>query len=159
MGKFKTLLAYEIAEQLSKVVLRSIKIAAQTVPSGKGYCLSETTSNFIKSLDVIPNPTDDTLVRIVVPSYVRYIESGRPAHAPKVPVKALINWANAKRIPADNATIFAIREAIYRDGIAPRPMLEAIDQAAHQAIQEFKPNITKALISKIKEQIKSWFNH
>lgn len=157
MGSIHDYLAAEIAEQLASAVLQAVKAAACSVPSGKGYYLDENTSNFVKSLEVVPNPTDGPLVQVLIPSYIQFIESGRRPHATKVPVSVLIEWANRKGIDSDNSTIFAIRQAIFRDGIDPRPMFEAIDAAAHDAVQGFRPSIAKALVSKLRSSIKEWF--
>lgn len=157
MKSLRDLLALEIAEQLAGVVLQAVKAAACSVPSGKGYYLNEATSNFVKSLDVVPNPTDEALVQVLIPSYIKYIESGRAPHVTKVPVRALVEWVNEKHLPTDNSFIFAVRQAIWRDGIAPRPMFEAIDDATHQAINGFKPKMAKALVQHIGKSIVSWF--
>lgn len=60
--------------------------------------------------------------------YLEYIERGRRPKETKVPVSALIEWAKRKGIPTDNQTIYAIRNAIWRDGIPARPILHIMDK-------------------------------
>lgn len=60
--------------------------------------------------------------------YAEYIESGRKPHARKVPIDALREWAKEKGISTDNNVLYAIREAIYRDGISPRPIFSVFEE-------------------------------
>ena len=77
-------------------------------------------SILIKSIEVIA--TDD----IMANDYIQYIESGRRKGAKLPPLEPIIKWAKRHGIPSDNGTIWAIRKAISRDGIRPRPIFEHV---------------------------------
>lgn len=80
--------------------------------------------------------TDIPYFKIIVNEYVDYIEAGRKPKARKVPIDALRDWARRKGIPSDNSTLYAIQQAIYRDGIAPRPVMKIFYDLLEREWQE-----------------------
>lgn len=90
-------------------------------------------SDIYKNLLVKATNDGDLVFDIMLNDYLKYIESGRRAGAKFPPVEPIVRWARARGIPTDNSTIFLIRRAIARDGIAPRPFMvyvfEEIDQS------------------------------
>lgn len=104
---------------------------------------------------------DDTEVNTTFPNilfnyndYAQYIESGRKPHARKVPVEALREWARVKGIPTDNNVLYAIREAIYRDGISPRPILSIFSESLDK---EWDKTYAEYLYLTITEQLEKYF--
>lgn len=83
-------------------------------------------SNLIKSLEVIATDDGDLVFDIMMNDYIQYIESGRRKGAKMPPVEPIVKWAKRHGIPSDNSTIWAIRKAISRDGIRPRPIFEHV---------------------------------
>lgn len=60
-------------------------------------------------------------------NYVEYIEKGRtPGKMP--PISALREWAIARNIPGNNSTLYAIANAIKRDGYKGRPILATLER-------------------------------
>lgn len=66
---------------------------------------------------------DSDLFNLMYNDYLQYIESGRKPFAKKVPIKALIKWGRERGLN-DNRTLYAIRESIYKRGIAARQILD-----------------------------------
>lgn len=87
-------------------------------------------SNVFNQIESNSNGKD--MIRLYVNSYIDYIESGRRARAKRVPIKDLKDWAIRKNIPTDNKTLYSIQQAIYRDGIKPRPIIEVFYQMASE---------------------------
>ena len=83
-------------------------------------------SNLIKSLEVIATDDGDLVFDVMMNDYIQYIESGRRKGAKMPPVEPIVKWAKRHGIPSDNGTIWAIRKAISRDGIRPRPIFEHV---------------------------------
>ena len=90
-------------------------------------------SDIYKNLLVKATNDGDPVFDIMLNDYLTYIESGRRAGAKFPPVAPIVAWAKKRGIPTDNSTIYLIRRAISRDGIAPRPFMvyafEEIDQS------------------------------
>lgn len=83
-------------------------------------------SNLIKSIEVIATDDGDLVFDVMANDYIQYIESGRRKGAKLPPPEPIIKWAKRHGIPSDNSTIWAIRKAISRDGIKPRPIFEHV---------------------------------
>lgn len=83
-------------------------------------------SNLIKSIEVIATDDGDLVFDVMANDYIQYIESGRRKGAKLPPPEPIIKWAKRHGIPSDNSTIWAIRKAISRDGIRPRPIFEHV---------------------------------
>lgn len=97
----------------------------------------------------------DNIFILYYNDYLEWIESGRKKKARKVPVKALVEWAIERRIDTDNETIYAIREAIYRDGIPPRPILSPFSDELDKQWEEWSEKIFEA----ISERLITYFNN
>lgn len=82
-------------------------------------------SNLAKSLKHNLIMNDDPVVEIWVNDYIEYIERGRHIHhSPKVPIDALADWVVRKlHKQPTNQLLFAIQQAIYDQGIRPRPII------------------------------------
>lgn len=65
----------------------------------------------------------DIIAELLVNDYIQYIESGRRKGAKFPPVAPIVKWCRKNGIPTDNSTVFLIRRAISRDGIAARPIM------------------------------------
>jgi hypothetical protein len=85
-----------------------------------------TDSDIYREIDVIATHDGDLVFDFMLNNYLKYIESGRRAGAKMPPVKPIEDWARKHGIPTDNSTIFLIRRAISRDGIASRPIMDYV---------------------------------
>jgi hypothetical protein len=83
-------------------------------------------SNLIKSIEVIATDDGDLVFDVMANDYIQYIESGRRKGAKLPPPEPIIKWAKRHGISTNNSTIWAIRKAISRDGIRPRPIFEHV---------------------------------
>lgn len=83
-------------------------------------------SDVYKQLTLNARHDGDLVFDLMVNDYIKYIESGRRAGAKFPPVEPIVKWAKKKGLPTDNSTIYLIRRAISRDGIAPRPIMEFV---------------------------------
>ena len=83
-------------------------------------------SDIYKSLQVKATNDGDLVFDIMLNDYLTFIESGRRKGAKFPPVEPIVKWARQHGIPTDNSTIFLIRRAISRDGIAPRPIMAVV---------------------------------
>lgn len=123
-----------------------------------------TDSDIYNSLSVVATHDGDLVFDLLINNYINGldtkpfgIEPGRRAGAKMPPVKPIEEWAKKHGIPTDNSTIWAIRKAISRDGISPRPILKYV-------FMEFDKYWEKGggwadeLFNKIMEQIDNFFN-
>lgn len=83
-------------------------------------------SDIYNALEVNATNDGDLVFDILLNDYIAYIESGRRKGAKMPPVEPIVRWARKHGIPTDNSTIFLIRRAISRDGIAPRPFMDKV---------------------------------
>ena len=103
------------------------------------------------------NVEDIELVSILVNDYIKYIESGRkPGSFP--PVSVIAKWAAEKGITTDNSVVWAICQSIYRDGIAPRPIVDGKGGFWEQIDQEWD-NWSSKIFEAITEQIDNEFDN
>lgn len=108
-----------------------------------------TGSDIYKNLQVITKNDGDLVFDILLNDYLTYIESGRRKGAKMPPVEPIVKWARSRGIPTDNSTIYLIRRAISRDGIAPRPfmatVMEQIDLNMENLYDKIFDEITKLI--------------
>lgn len=108
-----------------------------------------TGSGIYKNLQVIAKNDGDLVFDILLNDYLTYIESGRRKGAKMPPVEPIVRWARSRGIPTDNSTIYLIRRAISRDGIAPRPfmatVMEQIDLNMENLYDKIFDEITKLI--------------
>lgn len=106
-------------------------------------------SDIYKNLKVITKNDGDLVFDILLNDYLTYIESGRRKGAKMPPVEPIVRWARSRGIPTDNSTIYLIRRAISRDGIAPRPfmatVMEQIDLNMENLYDKIFDEITKLI--------------
>lgn len=100
---------------------------------------------------------DLELVNILVNDYIQYIESGRkPGSFP--PVSVIAKWAAEKGITTDNRIVWAICQSIYRDGIAPRPLIDANGGFWEQIDREWD-NWSAKIFEALTEQLDNEFDN
>lgn len=112
-------------------------------------------SGIYRTLSVRATNDGDLILDIVLNDYIQYIESGRRKGAKFPPVEPIVRWCKERGIPTDNSTIFLIRRAISRDGIAARPiMAKVFDELDRSWENEWSDR----LFDIIMEQINKFFN-
>lgn len=82
-------------------------------------------------------------------NYINYLETGRKPMTGKQPtIDALREWALSKKLPADNATLYAISHAIWRDGIEAKPILATLEKHVDEYMQtEFMDKLLDAIMN------------
>ena len=112
-------------------------------------------SDIYRTLSVRATNDGDLVMDIVLNDYIQYIESGRRKGAKFPPVEPIVRWCKEKGIPSDNSTIFLIRRAIARDGIAPRPIMAKVFDELDRA---WDNEWSDRLFDIIMETINKFFN-
>lgn len=112
-------------------------------------------SDIYRTLSVRATNDGDLVLDIVLNDYIQYIESGRRKGAKFPPVEPIVRWCKEKGIPSDNSTIFLIRRAIARDGIAPRPIMAKVFDELDRA---WDSEWSDKLFDIIMETINKFFN-
>lgn len=94
---------------------------------------------------------DNVVIEVLFNNYIDYIEKGRrPGKMP--PVSALKEWAQSRGIPTDNGTLYAIANAIKRDGIEGRPILATLEQRIEDSFEnDWADKLFDAMISELNE--------
>ena len=114
---------------INKIVMEFTKDIIKLVHAamdGKDLDNNKSSSDIYKNLQVNATNDGDLVFDIILNDYLKFIESGRRKGADMPPVEAIVEWAKKHGIPTDNGTIYLIRRAISRDGIAPRPFMDKV---------------------------------
>ena len=115
--------------EISKIVMeftKDIMKLVNAVMEGQDLASNKSSSDIYKNLQVKATNDGDLVFDIILNDYLKFIESGRRKGADMPPVKPIVEWAKKHGIPTDNGTIYLIRRAISRDGIAPRPFMDKV---------------------------------
>ena len=137
--------------EISKIVMEFSKDIMDIV---RVVMESNIGSDSYKNLKVIAKNDGDLVFDILLNDYITYIESGRRKGADMPPVEPIVRWARSRGIPTDNSTIFLIRRAISRDGIAPRPFMATV----MEQIDLNMPNWYDKIFDEITKLINDFFN-
>lgn len=142
----------KIAKQLSALLQEAVRVAIMSVPGKRGNSFSPS-CNIVKSTTVEVDLSSGLIINILVPDYIKYIESGRPAHVSKVPISALNDWAIEHGIPNDNSTLYAIQQSIYNNGIAPRPIYDYINKAIDDTLDKWIPSFESEIVEYFNDRL------
>ena len=143
---------------ISKIVTEFTKDIMQLVHAvmeGQDLDNNKSSSDIYKNLQVKATNDGDLVFDIILNDYLTFIESGRRKGADMPPVEAIVEWARSRGIPTDNSTIFLIRRAISRDGIAPRPFM---DKVFADIDDVWDKNWADELFDEIMRMINDFFN-
>lgn len=119
--------------KISKALLKELELATEKILAQ--YKLYD--SELSRSIEY--QYRNDSFV-MLANDYFQYVASGRPPRARKIPVEDLIKWMKRKGIAPSkgdyNATAFAIQQAIYKNGLKPRPFVNPIIETDLDIISE-----------------------
>ena len=119
-----TRVMFEIGSDIAKLVREIMDSnVGMNMKVGKNT-LSD--SDLYRELSVRSTSDGDLVFDIMLNDYIQYIENGRRKGAKFPPIEPIIQWCRKKGLPTDNSTIFLIRRAISRDGIAARPIMARV---------------------------------
>lgn len=98
---------------------------------------------------------DNVVIELLFNNYIDYIEKGRrPGKMP--PISALKEWAQSRGISTDNSTLFAIANAIKRDGIEGRPVLATLEREIENSFEnEWYDKLFEAMTSELNKYFDS----
>lgn len=100
--------------------------------------------------------SSDIVIEALFNNYVVYLEWDRPAkYGKRPPIDALKDWASKNGIDTDASTLWAISNAIWRDGHKGRPIFATIDKLTDTA---FANDWGTALFNGITDDLDNIFN-
>lgn len=143
---------------INKIVMeftKDIMKLVQAVMEGQDLGNNKVGSDIYKNLQVNATNDGDLVFDIILNDYLKFIESGRRKGADMPPVEPIVKWAKKHGIPTDNGTIYLIRRAISRDGIAPRPFM---DKVFSDIDDVWDKNWADELFDEIMRMINDFFN-
>ncbi len=141
----------KIVTEFTKDIIKLVN----AVMDGQDLASNKSSSGIYKNLQVKATNDGDLVFDIILNDYLKFIESGRRKGADMPPVKPIIEWAKKHGIPTDNGTIYLIRRAISRDGIAPRPFM---DKVFADIDDVWDKNWADELFDEIMRMINDFFN-
>lgn len=98
----------------------------------------------------------DIVIEALFNNYVVYLEWDRPPeYGKRPPVDALKEWAEKNGIDTDANTLWAISNAIWKDGHKGRPIFATIDTLVDKAYQN---EWADQLFSSVTEDLDNLFN-
>ena len=143
---------------INKIVTEFTKDIMQLVHAvmeGQDLDNNKSSSDIYKNLQVKATNVGKLVFDIIYNNYLTFIESGRRKGADMPPVEPIIEWAKKHGIPTDNGTIYLIRRAISRDGIAPRPFMDKVFENIDDV---WDKNWADELFDEIMRMINDFFN-
>lgn len=143
---------------INKIVMeftKDIMKLVQAVMDGQEFSNDKISSDIYKNLQVNATNDGDLVFDIILNDYLKFIESGRRKGADMPPVEPIVKWAKKHGIPTDNGTIYLIRRAISRDGIAPRPFMDKVFEDIDDV---WDKNWADELFDEIMRMINDFFN-
>ena len=143
---------------INKIVMeftKDIMKLVNAVMEGQEFASNKTSSGIYKNLQVNATNDGDLVFDIILNDYLKFIESGRRKGADMPPVEPIVKWAKKHGIPTDNGTIYLIRRAISRDGIAPRPFMDKVFEDIDDV---WDKNWADELFDEIMRMINDFFN-
>lgn len=143
---------------INKIVMeftKDIMKLVHAVMDGQEFASNKIGSDIYKNLQVNATNDGDLVFDIILNDYLKFIESGRRKGADMPPVEPIVKWAKKHGIPTDNGTIYLIRRAISRDGIAPRPFMDKVFEDIDDV---WDKNWADELFDEIMRMINDFFN-
>lgn len=98
---------------------------------------------------------DLPFIKIMVNDYIDMIENGVKRYSYCPPISDLRDWARRKGIPSDNNTLYAIQQAIWRDGIKGRPVIKTFYDLLDK---EWEERMADELFESITYNLTKYFN-
>lgn len=91
------------------------------------------------------------VITLLFDDYIDYIEQGRkPDSGATPPISELRDWAQRKGIPTTNDVLYAIAEAIRKQGMAPRPILAMLEREIEKSFEnEWADQLFEAIVKEL----------
>lgn len=133
------------------LVLARLILEDKATSEGKGAIDSvDGVRTYIASYD------DPTVIEALFDNYVNYVENGRkPKSGTPPPISELSEWASRRGILTENNVLYAIANAIWRDGYEGSPVLSKLyDEVGEIFDTEYYDKLFDAVI----HQLTKFFN-
>lgn len=97
--------------------------------------------------------SDNPIVTLFFNEYTEHIEQGRKPRSGKLPpLSDLRQWALQKGIPATNGVLYAIAQTIWREGVAPRPILAELRNRIEESFdRDWADRLLEAIVSELEK--------
>lgn len=115
----------KVIEVIASEMLALAQAVTSEVDAGslKGRSLCDTIRTQVREQD------GGVVISLLFDNYIEYIENGcAPKQGKRPPTDDLREWAIKNGIQPDNDTLYALSEAIWHDGIEPRPILATLEE-------------------------------
>lgn len=100
--------------------------------------------------------TGDPVITALFNNYVVYLEWDRPKeYGKRPPIDVLKDWAAKNGIPTDSGTLWAISNAIWRDGHKGRPIFATLDKEVEEI---FSGDWSDKLFNSLTSDLDNLFN-
>lgn len=144
----------EFGENVIKLMRASIEKNGINKKTGTNTLVD---SNLFKEMNI--SHDEWGLYSFMINDYVVYVESGRKSKKEKPkqkmpPISAIAEWATRKNITNDNKVVWAIAQAILRDGIPPRPFI----QEGFDSLDEYWEGWSDRIFNILTENLDEFFN-
>ena len=140
----------EFGENVIKLMRASIEKNGVNKKTGTNTLVD---SNLYKEMNI--SHDEWGLYSFMINDYVVYVEGGRKAGKKMPPISAIAEWASRKNITNDNKVVWAIAQAIVRDGIPPRPFI----QEGFDALDEYWEGWSDRIFNILTENLDEFFNN
>lgn len=99
---------------------------------------------------------EPVVIEALFDNYVTFLEWDRPKkHGKRPPIDELLEWAKSKGLPTDNATLWSISTAIWRDGHEGRPIIAMLEKEIEKS---FNSEVSEDLFTAIIDELTKYFN-
>lgn len=124
-----------ITDSLYALSVSVLEDDAVSMRTKKPFTNSLKNSQMRADLFALPvSTTEDVVIQALFNNYVVYLEWDRPKeYGKRPPIDALKDWASKNGISTDASTLWAISNAIWRDGHKGRPIFATIDKLVDNA--------------------------
>lgn len=145
----------EFGENVLKLMRASIEKNGVNKKTGTNTLVD---SNLFKEMNI--SHDEWGLYSFMINDYSYYVEQGRLSKEKKPkqklpPISAIAEWASRKNITNDNKVVWAIAQAIVRDGIPPRPFI----QEGFDALDEYWEGWSDRIFNILTENLDEFFNN
>lgn len=137
----------KVTHQVLSCIAEEVLGIARSVLDEKGMGKSSIKEKIEVKLEKEQNP----IVKILFKNYVDFIENGYKSDTGKIPsIADLRDWVQSKGLSATNDVLYAIANAIRKDGIDARPILSVIYDRLDKAFDDrWADELFHAIVSEL----------
>lgn len=138
---------------LSHLILEDDSISSNKKINKNTLANSKLRENVRTEISKLGEPV---VIEALFDNYVTFLEWDRPKkHGNRPPIDELLEWAKSKGLPTDNATLWSISTAIWRDGHEGRPIIATLEKEIEKS---FNSEVSEDLFTAIIDELIKYFN-